>query len=159
MHRTKIDIPDGTRTKLTKLLGQRLADALDLESQCKQAHWNVRGPSFYSMHLLFDKIAEDAEDYVDLIAERMAQLGGQPHGTIRAAAKTTSLPEYPLDASDGMDHIEALSTALAAFGNKVREDIGTTDPLDKGTSDMFTEISRGTDSWLWMVEAHLKNGR
>jgi starvation-inducible DNA-binding protein len=111
------------------------------------------------LHLLFDKVNEDVEDYVDLIAERIAQLGGQAYGTIAAVASTTELDTYPPDLVDSHGHVEALSHALATFANAVRKAIDTTaDMGDQGTSDMFTEISRGVDSWLWMVESHLFGG-
>jgi starvation-inducible DNA-binding protein len=101
-------------------------------------------------------VNEDVEDYVDLIAERIAQLGGQAHGTVQAVGKATSLAPYPLDLIDAYAHVEALANALGTFANLVRKAIDQADDLDdQGTSDMFTEISRGVDSWLWMVESHL----
>src|SRR5499433_4212757 len=100
MHATKIDIPENLREKLVALLNARLADAIDLQTQCKQAHWNVKGPSFIALHELFDKVNEDVEDYVDLIAERAVQLGGVAEGTARMAAKRSSLAEYPAKAVD-----------------------------------------------------------
>jgi starvation-inducible DNA-binding protein len=153
---TRIDIPAKTRTALCALLNERLADAIDLQTQCKQAHWTLRGPGFHALHLLFDKVNEDVEDYVDLIAERIAQLGGQAQGTVQAVVKATSLKPYPLDLIDAMGHVEALSDALGTFANQIRKAIDQADDLkDQGTADMFTEVSRGVDSWLWMVESHL----
>lgn len=155
MHRTKNDIPESHRSKLAELCNARLADAVDLQTQCKQAHWNVRGPHFFELHELFDQINEDAEEYVDLLAERAVQLGGSAMGTARMAAQRSTLPEYPAGASSGRDHVEALSTALAAFGKVARAAIAASAKLDDAdTADIFTEISRGTDKWLWMVEAH-----
>jgi starvation-inducible DNA-binding protein len=148
------DLPEDARDSLIVLLDGRLADAIDLQTQMKQAHWNVKGPTFISLHELFDKINEDVEDYVDLIAERGVQLGGLVHGTARQVAARTSLAEYPL-ASDGRGHVEAVSAALAAFGKSVRTAIDLSEKLgDKDTADIFTEISRGVDKWLWFVEAH-----
>src|ERR1700760_4432797 len=86
MYETENDIPKNTRASLNELINQRLADALDLQAQMKQAHWNVKGPHFIGLHELFDKIAEDVEGYVDLIAERAVQLGGIAEGTVRVAA-------------------------------------------------------------------------
>src|SRR4051812_15079594 len=136
MHRTKNDIPENKRAELVKLLNDRLAEAQDLFAQVKTAHWNVRGPHFYQLHLLFDTIAEEVEEHSDLIAERAAQLGGTAEGTVQVAAKKSSLPPYPLNVSNGRDHVEALSTSLAAFAKTVRESIDQADKLgDKGTSD------------------------
>src|SRR5262245_3454239 len=154
MYKTQNDLPEQARTKLVELLNARLADAIDLQTQIKQAHWNVKGPNFIALHELFDKINEDVEDYVDDIAERAVQLGGVAEGTARIAAKRSSLGEYPTNTVDGRDHVEALSSVLAAFGKSVRKAID--DSCDLDTADLFTEISRGTDKWLWFVEAHLQ---
>jgi len=131
-----------------------LGDAIDLQTQTKQAHWNVKGPSFIALHELFDKINEDVEDYVDDIAERALQLGGVAEGTARMAAKRSSHNEYPANAADGRSHVEALSTVLADFGKSVRKAITDSNDLGDDTDDLFTEISRGVDKWLWFVEAH-----
>jgi len=153
------DLPAATRSSLIDLLDARLAEATDLQTQMKQAHWNVKGPSFIALHELFDKVNEDVEDYVDLIAERVVQLGGIAHGTARQVSGRTTLSEYP-PARDGRQHAEAVSNALAAFGKLARAAIDESDRLgDKDTADIFTEISRGVDKWLWFVEAHLQAER
>ena len=160
MFKTKNDIPEATRVKVVELLNARLADCIDLQTQTKQAHWNVKGPNFIALHELFDQINEDVEDYVDDIAERAVQLGGVAEGTARTVAKRSSLAEYPASAVDGRSHVEALSSTLAAFGKAARKSIDETDELgDQATSDLFTEISRGIDKWLWFVEAHLQAER
>ena len=160
MFKTKNDIPETTRVKVVELLNARLADCIDLQTQTKQAHWNVKGPNFIALHELFDKINEEVEDYVDDIAERVVQLGGVAEGTARIAAKRSSLSEYPANPTDGRSHVEALSSVLAAFGKSARKSINQADELgDLGTADLFTEISRGIDKWLWFVEAHLQAER
>src|SRR5256714_15683457 len=111
MFDTKNDLPVNTRTKVIELLNARLADAIDLQTQIKHAHWNVKGPNFIALHELFDKINEEVEDYVDEIAERAVQLGGIAQGTTRTVAKRSSLPEYPANAVDGRSHVDALSSA------------------------------------------------
>src|SRR5467141_4709166 len=100
MFKTKNDLPEATRVKAVELLNARLADCTDLQTQSKQAHWNVKGPHFIALHELFDKINEEVEDYVDLIAERAVQLGGAAEGTARMVAKRSSLAEYPANISD-----------------------------------------------------------
>ena len=155
MYETENDISQNRRVEISALLNQRLADAVDLQTQMKQAHWNVKGPHFIGLHELFDKIYEAVEAYVDLIAERIVQLGGIAEGTARVAAERSRLEEYPLDIADGHAHVEAVSKALSTFGREVRKTIDEADELqDADTADMFTEISRGIDKWLWFVEAH-----
>ncbi len=148
-----------TRAKVVDLLDARLADAADLQTQLKQAHWNVKGPTFIALHELFDKINEAVEDYVDELAERLVQLGGTAHGTARQVAQRSTLSEYPT-VTTGRDHTEAVATALAAFGKLARAGIDEAEALeDRDTADVFTEISRGVDKWLWFVEAHLQAAR
>jgi starvation-inducible DNA-binding protein len=155
MYETENDLPKADRVELNALINQRLADAIDLQAQLKQAHWNVKGPHFIGLHELFDEIAEDVEKYVDLIAERVVQLGGIAEGTVRIAASRSRLDEYPLDIADGSSHVEAVARALSTFGREARMTIEETNALDDADSaDIFTEISRGIDKWLWFVEAH-----
>jgi starvation-inducible DNA-binding protein len=155
MYETENDISQQRRVELNALMNQRLADAVDLQMQMKQAHWNVKGPHFIGLHELFDQIDEAVEGYVDLIAERIVQLGGIAEGTVRASARKSRLEEYPLDIADGVAHVEAVARALSTFGEEARKTINESDELgDADTSDIFTEISRGIDKWLWFVEAH-----
>ena len=152
---TKNDLPETSRVEVIALLNQRLAESIDLQTQCKQAHWNVKGPSFIGLHKLFDDINEDVEAYVDLIAERVMQLGGVAEGTIGVVEERSTLPDYPIGLSNGHEHVAALSDALAAFGRAVRIGIAEMDELeDADSADMLTDISRGVDKWLWFVEAH-----
>ena len=155
LFQTKNDLPEATRVEVIALLNQRLADCIDLQTQCKQAHWNVKGPSFIALHKLFDEINDSVEGYVDLIAERIVQLGGIAEGTIGAVEGRSSLVDYPLTLSSGAEHVAALSDALAAFGRTARVGIEEMNELeDAGSADILTEISRGVDQWLWFVEAH-----
>src|SRR5260370_27070555 len=160
MYTTKNDLPEQTRARVIDLLNARLADAIDLQTQMKQAHWNVKGPNFIALHELFDKINEEVEDYVDDLAERTVQMGGIAIGTARTVAQRSQQREYPLQIANGRDHVEAVSSALAAFGKSVRQAIDASDELrDRDTADLFTEISRGVDKWLWFVESHLQAER
>jgi len=155
MYETENDLPNSARSELNALINQRLADVIDLQLQLKQAHWNVKGPHFIGLHELFDKIAEEVESYTDEIAERIVQLGGIAQGTVRAAATCSRLEEYPPAIADGRAHVEAVAKALSTFGREIRISIDQADTLgDADTADLFTEVSRGIDKWLWFVEAH-----
>lgn len=157
MHYTKNDLPQHVRTQMVELLNQRVADSVDLMLQAKQAHWNVRGVSFVELHELFDRVAEATAEYMDLLAERVAQLGGQVLGTARVAALRSSLPEYPLQITRGREHVEALSSAMSGFGKEMRRAISSANEAnDLDTADVFTEVSRGIDKLLWLVEVHLE---
>src|SRR6266576_1315781 len=130
LYQTENDISQERRAELCMLMNQRLADVLDLQLQMKQAHWNVKGPHFIGLHKLFDEIYEDVTEYVDLIAERIVQLGGTAEGTARVTAKRSRLEEYPLRIADGTAHIEAVARALSSFGHEARNTIAEADELD-----------------------------
>jgi len=160
MYDTRNDLPVNVRTPVVELLNSRLADAIDLGSQAKQAHWNVKGPNFIALHELFDRVAEHVEDQIDTLAERITALGGTAHGTVAVVARSTSLKPYPQEIADGVLHVQALSAALADFGAKARKAIEDSARLgDADTSDLFTGISRETDKDLWFLEAHLHAAR
>jgi starvation-inducible DNA-binding protein len=156
MYATRIDLSADVREATIALLQAQLAAAVDLFTQVKQAHWNVKGPAFIALHELFDSVAESVEEHGDLLAERVTALGGRADGTARVAAATSALDEYPLRATGGKEHVAAVADRLAAFGRAARERIDRASALgDAGTADLFTEISREIDKQLWFVEAHL----
>ncbi len=154
---TSVDIPAESRTKISRILNQHLADSFDLMSQAKQAHWNVKGSDFWQLHTLFDELAERAAEWVDEFAERVTALGGYATGTVRMAAASSALPEFPAEITESMDYVQALAERLAAFTNSAREAIDQVDELgDADTADLFTEVSRCADKYLYFLEAHLQ---
>jgi starvation-inducible DNA-binding protein len=159
MHATRNDLPLKIRSRIEKLLNARLADALDLAAQAKQAHWNVKGPNFIALHELFDKLHGAVGGHVDTLAERITALGGTARGTVPTVARASTLKAYPEDISSGREHLLALAERLADFGARVRAAIDEADKLgDAGTADLFTGVSRDIDQQLWFVEAHLQAG-
>jgi starvation-inducible DNA-binding protein len=156
--KTGIDLAADTRRKVNDLLNQNLADAFDLMSQSKQAHWNVKGSDFWQLHKLFDELAGEVSEWVDLVAERITALGGYATGTVRMAAANSTLPEFPTDITDGMDYVRALAERLAAYSNSARKGIDRTGEElgDMNTADLLTEISRCADKYLYFLEAHLQ---
>jgi len=155
MYRITNALPRQTRSTSVALLNCHLAAAIDLHARLKQAHWNVRGPAFIAIREVFDEAADVVEEYSDKIADRVATLGGHTEGTVQTAAKRSFLEAYRLRVADAADHIAAVTTALASFGDSVRIAIDQSDSSgDIDTSDLFTEISRGIDYQLWLVESH-----
>ena len=155
LYPTKNDLPEAARTETVGLLNRRLASCIDLQTQCKQAHWNVKGPSFIALHKLFDEINAAVAEYADLLAERVVQLGGIAEGTVGAVVDRSVLADYPVAILSGAEHVAALSDALSTFGAHARVGIDEMNDLkDAGSADILTEISRGIDKWLWFVEAH-----
>ena len=154
---TSVDIPAANRTKINGILNQHLADSFDLMSQVKQAHWNVKGPDFWQLHRLFDEVAARAAEWVDEFAERITALGGYATGTVRMAAASSALPEFPTEITESMDYVRAVADRLGAFTNSARSAIDLTDELgDANTADLFTEVSRCADKYLYFLEAHLQ---
>ncbi|HEY2394798.1 MAG TPA: DNA starvation/stationary phase protection protein Dps [Rudaea sp.] len=153
---SRIDLKSKLRESMVALLNRQLADTLDLYTQVKQAHWNVKGANFIALHELFDKLAEELEGPVDDIAERVTALGGVARGTSRVAARESRLPEFPLDRVEGLTAVALLADRYAALGASTRAAIETAGrESDADTSDLFTGISRGLDKALWFLEAHL----
>jgi starvation-inducible DNA-binding protein len=149
------DQPKSVRTTAIALLNQQLADALDLSLQAKQAHWNVKGPSFGALHELFDDVAEKMSEFADILAERAVALGGIALGTVQVLTRDTRLSAYPLTILAGTEHVAALSAALAQYAKFTRAAIDMADEAgDAATADAFTEVARGVDDLLWKVEAH-----
>lgn len=157
LYPTRIDLSSDIRAGVIATLNTTLAATLDLKTQVKQAHWNVKGMDFYQLHELFDEMASELEEFVDMIAERVTALGGAAMGTARIAAANSLLPEYPFDILDGKDHVAALADRYALYGKNVRDGIDATDEMgDADTADLYTEVSRSIDKRLWFLEAHLQ---
>ena len=155
MHPTQNTLSEDIRTQSIEQLNKHLAAAIDLHAQVKQAHWNVRGPSFIAVHELFDRVSVDVETFSDMIAERCGGLGGLASGGIQTSVKQTYLLPYPVGIADETKHIFAVSTALATFGEAVRNSIDDTAASgDAVTADLLTEVCRGVDRQLWFVESH-----
>jgi starvation-inducible DNA-binding protein len=150
-HQTRNDTSSNAKRVSIETLGKRLVDGIDLALVVKQAHWNLKGPQFIGIHLMLDGFRDELDDFNDKVAERITQ------GTAAAVASESTLKPYPLDAYAIADHLAALIDRYAAYANAVRRNIDDTDEAgDVGTSDLFTEISRGVDKQLWFLEAHVQ---
>ncbi|MGZ6546084.1 MAG: DNA starvation/stationary phase protection protein Dps [Actinomycetota bacterium] len=159
MHLTRNDIPLEQREQLVAVLNRQLGDTLDLYTQTKYAHWNVKGNDFIQLHLLFDELATHLIGFVDLIAERATALGGTARGTARMAAGASTLQEFPSDALEGMAAVSALADRFGAYARSTRVAIDEAEKFgDTDTNDLFTEVSRQIDKDLWFLEAHLQTG-
>ncbi len=153
---TRIALPESARARMIDMLNERLADFLDLERHAKQAHWNVKGPRFRQLHLLFDDVAALSVKWSDDIAERAVQLGGVAEGTLQVIEERTQLSPAPLSASDSDEWVRAVADALAACANAARNNIEDAEDVDDAiTADLLTGIVGEADKQLWFVESHL----
>jgi starvation-inducible DNA-binding protein len=156
LYATRIDIPLEIRSYLITLLNQTLACTVDLRSQVKHATWNVKGAAFIQLRALFDALAIDLEVYADLVAARIVALGGGVQGTVRTAAKQSTLPAYPRDLVESNAHVRALAERVAHYAQVLRADIThAADVEDADTANVYTDLSRGIDQHLSFLEAHL----
>ncbi len=158
MQSTHNTLKEDIRLQSVVMLNRHLAAAIDLHAQVKQAHWNVRGPGFMSVHLLFDAVATEVEDCSDMLAERAGSLGGTADGTIQMAGERSFLVPYVHGIADVKLHVFAVAGALAAFGQSLRDAIGETAKLgDPVKADLLTKIAGGIDKQLWFVESHISH--
>ncbi|AFZ47696.1 Ferritin Dps family protein [Cyanobacterium stanieri PCC 7202] len=156
LYKTRLDLGEETRDKVATLLNQTLASTIDLKTQTKQAHWNVKGKDFYQLHEFFDEMAGELEEYVDMVAERVTALAAVALGTVKVAATNSILEDYPLTAVTGEEHLTALADRYATYGAHLRKAIDLAENLgDADTADLYTEISRTIDKRLWFIESHL----
>ncbi len=157
MFKTSIDIELEKRQEMIKILNAQLADTFDMVSLVKQAHWNVKGAQFIALHQLYDEIAQGLLAYVDMIAERATALGGTALGTVRMAAASSRLADYPLEIVQDLATVRFLADQLAQLAETTRAAADQAEMLhDMGTNDLFIEIVRDLDKWLWFLEAHLQ---
>ncbi len=155
---TSIYVEGDAKSQLIKALNQHLADTADLYSQAKQAHWNVKGKDFFQLHLLFDQLAEEIQPFIDELAERVTALGGYATGTVRMAAASSRLPEFPTECLEGGDVLRVMVERYGQYCAATHEAIDSTaDEMgDPTTSDLLTDISRVADKHLYFLEAHLQ---
>lgn len=159
-HRTLNALPKKAKPVVIDLLNARLADGIDLALAIKQAHWNIKGPTFIAIHLLLDEFRKEIDEHVDTVAERAVQLGGTALGTVQAVEKQSSLKAYPRDIYTVHDHLKALIEHFGAAAKLVRKAIGeANDAGDADSADIFTAYSRYLDKSLWFLEAHVQESR
>ncbi|WP_149535498.1 DNA starvation/stationary phase protection protein Dps [Siccirubricoccus phaeus] len=157
---TRNDVPGNAKQVSIEVLQGCLYDTVDLYNGTRQAHWNVKGSHFGQLHKLFEEFYGDLAEAADEIAERIVQLGGTANGTSQTIAGGTRLPPYPTDLYAGLDHVAALADRYAAVAKTLRAGIDTTDEAgDADTADLLTGQSRDIDKKLWMLEAHLSDGK
>jgi starvation-inducible DNA-binding protein len=157
MYRSPSPIKEDVRVRVARSLNERLSDGLDLWSQIKVAHWNVKGPHFAALHPLFETFATSLANHNDAVAERAVTLGAQAYGTVRYVAKTSRLPEYDGEATAGMQHVKLLADRIEAYLAGVREtrDLGE-DVDDQDTVDLLTGIVTEFEKHAWFLRASLE---
>lgn len=150
-------LPAEARTQIVEALGARLADGLDLHSQIKVAHWNVKGPHFAALHPLYETFAVALAGFNDQLAERAVTLGARVSGTVRQVASTSSLPEYPADAVRDLDTVRHLAERVEAYLDGIREARAVAERHgDQDTQDLLTAVVEEFEKNAWFLRASLE---
>lgn len=155
-----VTIDEDARHQIIGGLNDLLAATIDLTSQVKQAHWNVRGSQFISRHTMFDDLYAHLVSSSDMIAERVGQLGGYARGTVRMAGHTSALAEHDETAVQGDEHLRSLTERYAELGGMLRHQIRVVEEFHEPvTVDLYTEVLRSLEMDLWFLESHLERGK
>jgi starvation-inducible DNA-binding protein len=156
MYRSPSHLSEDKRTRIVETLNARLADGLDLHSQIKVAHWNIKGPQFPGLHPLFETFAVSLANHNDAVAERAVTLGGRAYGTVRHVAKTSKLGEYPQETTRDMEHVKLLAERIDGYLAGLRESRGLAEQaLDTDTVDLLTQIVTEFEKHAWFLRASL----
>jgi len=145
------------RAESCQLLNEILADSMILYALYKKHHWLVAGPTFYQLHLLFDKHAEEQTEIIDLLAERVQSLGGIAVGDPRHAAELTTIDRAPDGAEDVPAMIHRTLDAHEAILEKVRDAIDKTEKnSDWGSNDLLMgDVLRRNELQVWFIAEHV----
>jgi len=159
MYKNRVDLSDDQKKQVVQVMQARLAGALDMYSQAKFAHWNVKGYNFYQLHLCFDHVAKRIFKQIDAIAERMTQLGGVANGTVRQSAQGSPIPEFDTMLVAGMDYVNALANSLGVYAASLREASDKIEEIgDDPTADFFKALDIDAEEQLYFLESHLEAG-
>lgn len=159
MYKNRVALPDDVKEKVVNIMNTKLAASLDMYSQAKYAHWNVKGMNFYQLHLVFDDTAKTVFKHIDAIAERITQLGGVASGTVRQSAENSPIAPYKTGSVSGPEHLEALANALGTYCKELRSASDDIDELeDEPSADFFKQLVVDAEEELYFLESHLEAG-
>lgn len=153
---TRVALDEATCRELNGHMNVLLASTMDLYTQIKQAHWNIKGPHFFARHQLFDEVAAHARTWGDEIAERISTLGGYAAGTVKDASEQSQLESYDIAAVQGIAHIRVVVDRMAQYCKMTREMASMAARMkDPVTEDLCIEVLRQAEQDMWFLESHL----
>ncbi|HYD40406.1 MAG TPA: DNA starvation/stationary phase protection protein Dps [Anaeromyxobacter sp.] len=145
------------RSRIAEALAATLADGLDLHSQIKVAHWNVKGLHFAALHPLYETFATTLAGFNDEVAERAVTLGALVRGTARHVAQASRIPEYPDSAVRDLDTVRHLSERIEAYLAGVRKARDVADAgKDQDTVELLTGVVNEFEKNAWFLRASLE---
>jgi len=153
-----IGIKKDSLTKVAHLLNGFLADEFLLYLKARNAHWNVEGPDFHSMHKYFEEQYEQLDEIMDAVAERIRTLGHYAPAAMKIYLELTHLTEQSREKNDSVGFIKELLGDHESIITRLRENINqfAIDLRDTGTSDFITDLMETHEKIAWMLRAHLK---
>lgn len=158
MYKSPSHLSEAARAKLSETLNARLADGLDLHSQIKVAHWNIKGPQFAALHPLFETFAVGLANFNDSIAERAVTLGGRAYGTVRHVAKSSQLPEYDQETSRDLEHVRLLADRFDKYLGGLRQSRSVAEEqADTDSVDLLTQVITEFEKHSWFLRASLES--
>jgi starvation-inducible DNA-binding protein len=141
-------------TRVAEVLQATLVDLIALSLQAKQAHWNVAGPAFRSLHELFDEMTGSLREWYDDVAERLVALrtpaDGRP-STVSEAGRVDELPEGQIPDREA---VRLILNRVEALAGRIRAELARLGELDPVTQDMLIGIVQGLEKQAWMLRAH-----
>jgi starvation-inducible DNA-binding protein len=157
MYKSPSRLSEQARQKVSETLNARLVDGLDLHSQIKVAHWNIKGPQFAAMHPLFEEFAIGLATHNDNVAERAVTLGARVYGTVRHVAQKSRLPEYPQETAKDVEHVRLLADRIDTYLEGLRESRAVADEQkDTDSVDLLTAIITDFEKHGWFLRASLE---
>ncbi|MFJ8358089.1 Dps family protein [Streptomyces sp. NPDC093984] len=146
-------LPEEDRQVTGAALQETLVDLLDLALVAKQAHWNLYGPRFRSIHQQLDEVVATARDYADQVAERAAALGISPDGRAGTIASGSGLPEFKSGWVGDVPAVEALVASFSVLIGRLRGRVETTGRSDVVTQDLLIGLTAELEKQSWMFQA------
>lgn len=157
LYKSPSPLSETARKAVADTLNARLADGLDLHSQIKVAHWNIKGPQFASLHPLFETFAVSLANHNDAMAERVVTLGGRAYGTARHVAAASRLPEYPQETSRDLAHVALLADRFDTYLEGLRASRAVAEEQrDTDTVDQLTGVISEFEKHAWFLRASLE---
>lgn len=155
MSATTLDAKTQVSAVVSDALQQALVNLTDLSLQAKQAHWNLQGPQFRSLHLFLDEIVDLARTGSDDVAERLVTIGGTPDGRADTIAATTELPAIEFGVVSTDEAYKQFDERLNLVSDNIKKTLDAVDAEDHLSNDLLIGIATGLEKQAWMLRASI----